>query len=110
MFVNFVRNLTQLAMRNDIFEGFSESKKRQILAMFVGYKAKNPKHCFSIERKAGKKKKLNLSLQHAEYAQFCTTPNTWVTPGIPYMLFIAAGFTIQLIYGDMIFNFLGLTP
>ncbi len=110
MFVNLVRNLMQLGMKNDIFEGFSESKSRRVLAMFVGYRAKNPKYSFSIERKAGKKKKLNLSLQHAEYAQFCTTPNTWVTPGVPYMLFITGGFIIQLIYGDIIFSFLGLSP
>jgi preflagellin peptidase FlaK len=110
MFVNLIRNLMQLGMKNNIFEGFVESKSRRILAMFVGYKAKNPKYSFSIERKAGKKKKLNLSLQHAEYAQFCNTPNTWVTPGVPYMLFIAGGFIIQLIYGDIIFNILGLRP
>lgn len=110
MFVNVIRNLMQLGMKNDIFEGFSESKSRRILAMFVGYRAKNPKYSFSIERKAGKKKKLNLSLQHAEYAQFCTTPNTWVTPGVPYMLFIAGGFVIQLIYGDIIFSLFGLAP
>ena len=110
MFVNLIRNLIQIGMKNDIFEGFVESKSRRVLAMFVGYRAKNPKYGFSIERKDGKKKKLNLSLQHAEYAQFCTTPNTWVTPGVPYMLFIAGGFTIQLIYGDVIFSFLGLVP
>lgn len=110
MFVNLIRNLMQLGMKNNIFEGFVESKSRRILAMFVGYKAKNPKYSFSIERKAGKKKKLNLSLQHAEYAQFCNTPNTWVTPGVPYMLFIAGGFIIQLIYGDIIFSILGLRP
>ena len=108
LFVNFFRNLIQIANKNDIFEGFDESKKRRILAMFIGYKAKNPRFGFSIEKKAGKHKKLNLVMHHAEYAEFCNTPNTWVTPGIPYMLFIAAGFVFQLIYGDIIFNFLGL--
>jgi len=109
LFVNLFRNLIQLARGNDIFEGFSETKKKQILALFIGYRAKNPKFGFSIEKKAGKQKKLNLVMHHAEYAEFCKTPNTWVTPGIPYMLFIAAGFVVQLVYGDILFNFLGLT-
>ncbi len=108
LFVNFTRNLIRIATKEEIFEGFDESRSRQILAMFVGYKAKNPKHSFSIERKAGKRKKLNLSLQHAEYAPFCTKPNTWVTPGIPYMLFITGGFVIQLFYGDVIFSLFSL--
>ncbi len=104
LMVNLMRNIIQIARKEDIFEGFDETPTRRIMAMFVGYRAKNPKHCFSIEKKSGKSKKLNLSLQHAEYAPFCNKPNTWVTPGIPYMLLIAAGFVLQLLYGDIIFN------
>lgn len=107
MLINLSRNLLKLAKKEDIFEGFSETKRRQFFAMLIGYRAKNPKHSFSIERKSGKQKKLNLSLQHAEYAPFCSTPNTWVSPGIPYMLFITGGFIIQLVYGDLIFKFIG---
>ena len=109
LFVNFIRNIIQIANKNDIFEGFQETRKKRIIAMFIGYRAKNPRHSFSIEKKVGKRKKLNLVLHHAEYAQFCTTPNTWVTPGIPYMLFITAGFVVQLLYGDIIFSLLSLT-
>ena len=108
LFMNFARNLIRMATKEEIFEGFDETRSRQILAMFVGYKAKNPKHSFSIERKAGKRKKLNVALQHAEYAPFCTKPDTWVTPGIPYMLFITGGFLIQLFYGDVIFSLFSL--
>lgn len=107
-FVNLIRNLISMT-KNDIFEGFTETKKKRIIALFIGYKAKNPKYSFSIEKKVGKHKKLNLVMHHAEYAEFCDKPNTWVTPGIPYMLFITAGFVAQLLYGDIIFNFLGLT-
>jgi preflagellin peptidase FlaK len=104
MLVNVTRNAILLASKHDLFEGFNETKKKKILAMFVGYRAANPKFGFSIEQKQGKYKKLNLSLQHAEYAEFCTKQDTWVTPGIPYMIFIAAGFVIQLVYGDIIFG------
>ncbi len=109
LFVNLTRNLFAMLTKKEIFEGFNETKKRRIIALFIGYKAKIPKHGFSIEKKVGKQKKLNLVMHHAEYSQFCTTPNTWITPGIPYLLFITAGFVIQLIYGDILFNALGLT-
>ncbi len=106
-FVNLVRNLIAIVNKNDIFEGFSETRKKRIIALFIGYKAKNPKYSFSIEKKVGKHKKLNLVMHHAEYAEFCEKPNTWVTPGIPYMLFITVGFLVQLFYGDIIFSFFG---
>ncbi len=104
LFFNVFRNLIEISRKNDIFEGFNEPLGKKITAMFLGYKSKNPKYGFSIEKKAGKNKKLNLVLHHAEYAEFCTTPNTWITPGVPYMLFITAGFVAQLLFGDIIFN------
>lgn len=107
LFFNSFRNLIELVKKNNIFEGFDEPTGKRIMAMFLGYRAKNPKYGFSIEKKVGKHKKLNLVLHHAEYAEFCSTPNTWITPGVPYMLFITAGFIIQLLYGDIIFSFLG---
>src|SRR3989304_289181 len=106
LFINFFRNFIELARRHDIFEGFEEPTRKRIMAMFLGYRAQNPKFGFSIEKKVGKHKKLNLVLHHAEYAEFCHTPNTWITPGVPYMLFITGGLIIQLMYGDVIFRFL----
>ena len=104
MLANITRNSFLLATKKDIFEGFDETRGRKILAMFIGYRAANPKFGFSIERKVGKQKKLNLSIQHAENAMFCNKADTWITPGIPYMIFIAAGFILQLLYGDIIFG------
>ncbi len=110
MFINAIRNAILLARKIDIFEGFDETKGRKILAMFIGYRAANPKFGFSIEQKNGKHKKLNLSFHHAEHAAFCEKKDTWITPGVPYMIFIFAGFVIQLIYGDIIFSlFSGLS-
>ncbi|HXG73561.1 MAG TPA: A24 family peptidase C-terminal domain-containing protein [Candidatus Nitrosotenuis sp.] len=104
LLVNVTRNCILLAAKKDIFEGFDETTGRKIFAMFIGYRAANPKFGFSIEQKVGDHKKLNLSLQHAENAKFCEKQDTWVTPGIPYMIFIAAGFVLQLVYGDIIFS------
>jgi archaeal preflagellin peptidase FlaK len=107
LFFNFFRNLIQILKKNNIFEDFDEPAGKRIMALFLGYRAKNPKYGFSIEKKAGKHKKLNLVLHHAESAEFCNTPNTWITPGVPYLLFITGGFIVQLLYGDVIFSFLG---
>lgn len=104
MLVNITRNMVLLATKNNIFDGFNETKGRKILAMFIGYRAANPKFGFSIEQKVGKQKKLRLSIQHAEHAIFCDKKDTWITPGIPYMIFIAAGFVLQLVYGDIMFG------
>jgi preflagellin peptidase FlaK len=107
MFINATRNAIRIARKIDIFEGFNETRGRKILAMFIGYRAANPKFGFSIEQKNGKRKKLNLSMHHAEHAAFCEKKDTWITPGVPYMIFIFAGFVIQLIYGDIIFSLFG---
>ncbi|HEY5735730.1 MAG TPA: A24 family peptidase C-terminal domain-containing protein [Nitrosopumilus sp.] len=105
---NLTRNAVSQIRGNNIFEGFDEPISKKIVASFMGYKSKNPKFAFSIERTEKGKKKLNLAIHHAEDQEFCSTPNTWITPGIPYLLLITGGFIIQLIYGDIILSqFLG---
>jgi preflagellin peptidase FlaK len=106
---NMFRNIISQIRGVNIFEGFDESLLKKTIASFMGYKSKNPKFAFSIEKIEKGKKKLDLSIHHAEYQEFCTTPNTWITPGIPYLLLITGGFIIQLIYGDIILSqFLGI--
>ena len=104
IFVNVIRNLVAISAHKNIFEGFEETKLKKTLAIFLGYRAKNPKYSFPIEKKEGNFRKLDFSFRHAENAQFSNTIDTWVTPGIPYMLYITAGFVFQLLFGDIIFN------
>ncbi|MDX1596421.1 MAG: A24 family peptidase C-terminal domain-containing protein [Nitrosopumilaceae archaeon] len=101
---NLIKNLIALAKKENIFEGFEESALKKIFAMFIGYRSKNPKYSFSIEQTIGGEKKLDLRLHNSDKEQFCYTKNTWVTLGLPYMVFIFGGFLIQLIYGDIFFN------
>ncbi len=100
--INVIRNTITIAKGENIFEGFNESVGKKIAAILIGYKAKNPKFGFAIEKTENGKKKLDLTIHHAENQEFCTKPNTWVTPGIPYLLLITGGFIIQLVYGDII--------
>jgi len=109
MFSNVIRNLISISKHENIFEGFKDTKIKKILAIFLGYKAKNPRYGFSIEKTVGNHKKLNLALHNAENTEFCTISNTWITPGMPFILFISAGFLIQLFAGDIIFTIFNFT-
>ncbi|MFQ5781583.1 MAG: A24 family peptidase C-terminal domain-containing protein [Nitrosopumilus sp.] len=102
--INIARNVTAQIKGEHIFEGFEESFAKKMAAIIMGYKAKNPKFGFAIEKLENGKKKLDLAFHHAENQEFCTNPNTWITPGIPYLLLITGGFVIQLFYGDIILN------
>jgi preflagellin peptidase FlaK len=103
--INIMRNSLSIIRHENIFEGFEENRLKKICAMLIGYRAKNPKFCFSIEKTEKGKKKLNLTFHHAENEEYCTTPNTWITPGIPYLLLITGGFIIQILFGDLILSY-----
>lgn len=104
IFVNIVRNTIAILKKEDIFKGFDASMLHKAIAFCIGYRAKNSKYNFSIERMVGAVKKLDFSFKHAENTPFSATSDTWVTPGIPYVLYITGGFVIQILYGDIIFN------
>jgi preflagellin peptidase FlaK len=107
--INVMRNIIAQVRGEKIFEGFDESTGKKLAAILMGYKAKNPKFGFAIEKIENGKKKLDLAIHHSENQEFCTKPNTWITPGIPYLLLITGGFIIQILYGDILLSrFLGM--
>ncbi len=108
LLANVIRNVISIIRKEDIFEGFNESKFKKSLAMIIGYRAKDPNYGFAIERTEGGQKKLNIVFHNAETTEFCSSKNTWITPGIPYILLITGGFIIQLVYGDILMNFFGI--
>lgn len=109
VFVNVIRNVVSMLKHEDIFNGFeNETQKNKIIAIFVGHRSKHPKFSFSIEKKEGNLRKLDFTLKNADNAEFCSSSDTWVTPGVPYMIYIFGGFIVQLVYGDMIFNLMGM--
>ena len=107
LLVNVAHNLFAISRHQNIFEGFEETRLRKAIAIFLGYRASNPRYSFSMEKIEGNKKKLDLSLHNADHDNFCTASNIWVTPGIPYILYIAGGFVIQLFFGDILLTSIG---
>ena len=108
LLANVIRNVISIIRNEDIFEGFNETKFKKSIAMIIGYRAKDPNYGFAIERTEGDQKKLNIVFHNAETTEFCSSKNTWITPGIPYILLITGGFIIQLVYGDILMNFFGI--
>jgi preflagellin peptidase FlaK len=108
MIINFIRNSLLILRKQDIFLDFDEPKSKKIFAMFLGYRSKNPKYCFSLEKQVGKKKRLNIVMHNSDTSEYCTTPDTWVTPGLPFMIFILGGFIVQIVFGDAILGLIGL--
>ena len=106
MFVNAAINLKKIMFDENIFEGFDESLFKKIIACFIGTRQKTPKHSFSIETIKDGKKKFDFSFHHAEHAVYCNTENSWVTPGLPFLLYITLGFITQLFFGDILFSIL----
>ncbi len=102
--INVIRNTISQSKGENIFDGFDENVGKKMAAILIGYKAKNPKFGFAIEKTENGKKKFDLALHHAENQEFCTKPNTWITPGIPYLLLITGGFILQLFYGDILLS------
>lgn len=104
LFVNLSRNVVSMLRGDDIFNGIEETNLKKTLAMFIGYRTKNPKYSFCIEQLTDGKRHLDFSPKHAEKTLFCYDSDVWVTPGLPFVLYITGGFIIQIIYGDLILN------
>lgn len=108
--INLLRNVFAILKHENIFSGFKESKWRKMIAILLGFRSKNPKFGFSIERVEGNYKRFDFSLHHADIAPFSHSPNSWITPALPFILFITTGFVIQLFFGDILIKvFLGLS-
>lgn len=108
LIINATKNLTAILKKEDIFYGFDETNIRKTLAFFLGTRSRNPKYSFSIQKYNGYSKKFNFSHIHAEKSDFCTAHDSWVTPGIPFIMYIFAGFVVQVIFGDLLITILEL--
>ena len=103
LFLNAVR----LARGERIFEGFNEPMIRKFLACLLGYKQLGTPRSFQfsmekIERNG--EKKFDFSMMRDDFE---TRGGTWVTPGIPLLMFFALGFFAMIFYGDFVISMIG---
>jgi preflagellin peptidase FlaK len=101
-----IYNAAALLRKQPIFEGFQEPIYRKILACLLGYKqtGKPREFQFGMEKTIqdpdqGDVKKFDFSLMRDDFE---TKSGTWVTPGIPLLVFFTAGYFVLLFYGDLV--------
>ncbi|MGI0091465.1 MAG: prepilin peptidase [Nitrososphaerales archaeon] len=100
-------NIARLLRKQPIFEGFSEPWYRKALACFLGYKqlGKPREFQFGMEKTVSKEgpgdqvKKFDFAMLQDDFE---TEGNTWVTPGIPLLVFFTIGYFVMLFYGDIV--------
>ncbi|HLG37963.1 MAG TPA: A24 family peptidase C-terminal domain-containing protein [Nitrososphaera sp.] len=108
--VQVLANLARNAVhREGLFEGLQhEPTSRKIIAVQIGHRSANPKYAFPIERVVRGKRRFDFGLMPAETAEYETRKDVWVTSATPFLLFLAAGFVMMLIAGDLMSLALGL--
>jgi archaeal preflagellin peptidase FlaK len=100
-------NLSLIARKKPIFQGFKEPVYRKALASILGYKqtGKPREFQFSMEKEptpemaASGERKFDFTLMRDDFE---TKSGTWVTPGIPLLVFFTAGYFLLLVYGDLV--------
>jgi preflagellin peptidase FlaK len=103
---NLARNA---AHREGLFEGLQhEPASRKIIAVLIGHRSANPKYAFPIERVVRGKRRFDFGLMPAETAEYETRKDVWVTSATPFLLFLAGGFVMMLVAGDLMSLVLGL--
>lgn len=97
---NLARNA---AHRGRLFEGLQhEPASKKIIAVLIGHRSANPKYAFPIEKVVRGKRMFDFGLMPAETAEYETRKDVWVTSATPFLLFLAAGFVMMLIAGDIL--------
>lgn len=107
---NVLRNLVYNSKHpGRLFKGLEhEPTSYKILAIMIGYRSDNPKYAFPIERVVDGKREFDFGLKPAETADYETKKDVWVTAGLPFLIFFAAGFILMITGGDLLALFFSL--
>jgi len=104
--VNFSRNVSMLLQSKNIFHGFEgETMHRKILAMFLGHRSEEVKGLFlPMERIDNGRRCFNFSIGRAS-SDFARGSDIWVTPALPFIVYITAGYIFLFLIGDLLHLF-----
>lgn len=102
-----VYNLLRILSGDKIFEGFAhETTLRKFFASFMGFRVRDAskrRFLWAMEKKVNDKRRFEFSLLKDEPPM--VTGEAWVTPGIPLIIFLSAGFLAVFLVGDIIAAF-----
>jgi len=108
VFVNFSRNVSRLMQKRNIFYGFEvEPMHRKILAVFLGYRSEEVKGLFlPMEIVENGRRRFNFGARSS--SDFVRGNDIWVTPALPFIVYITAGYIFLFLIGDMLHLFKSL--
>jgi len=99
-------NLSTILRGEDIFMGFEhESRIRKLAALFFGIRvrdAKRRKFWLPLEEERGGRRYFSFNILTFELEE-PKRDDCWVTPGLPLLIFITAGFLTFILFGDLIY-------
>ncbi|MEM4312176.1 MAG: prepilin peptidase [Nitrososphaerales archaeon] len=103
-FFFLIYNSLKLLRGERIFEGFEdESKIRKFLALCLGFRSKKVrKFMFPLEKEEEGKRRFEFKL-FGWYDEYTMAKDKWITPAIPLLIFISAGYLSMILFGDIIF-------
>jgi len=99
---NVVRNSIDLAKGKTVFEGFKESGLRKAFAFVMGFKANAPNgYLFAMESNDSGRRRFNFRPSGYDEYVSSNSSNLWVTPALPFIVYMAFGFLLMIIFGDL---------
>lgn len=102
----FLYNGSKILRGEEIFRDFEDEPTwRKVAAAFLGRRIDdigNRKFLLPLEKKENGVRRFNFSLLTAEEEELREAKDMWVTPGIPLIVFLTAGFVIAIVYGDLL--------
>ncbi|MEM2919357.1 MAG: prepilin peptidase [Candidatus Nitrosocaldus sp.] len=102
---NISRNTIAVIKGRDIFAGFeSETRFRKVLAFMIGFIAKRPRgYLFPIEESKDDGKRV-FTLSPRAYSDYVheSSRDIWVTPALPFIVYMTIGFLLMLYVGDVL--------
>lgn len=98
-------NLIALARGERIFEGFEHEKRiKKLAAMLFGVRSRNArrrKFWFPLETERDGKRYFNFNVFSLELDEI-QRDDCWITPGLPLLISITAGFIFYVLVGDIL--------
>lgn len=107
--INLSRNISMILRSRDVFRGFeAEPTHRKIVALFLGYRPQEVKGLYlPMEINENGTRRFNFVIGRAS-SDFAKGRDIWVTPALPFIVYITAGYIFLFLVGDLLYMFKSL--